>query len=52
MPVDDYLTNEYVGVFNKRVVEVALTGQGLTLTWFEGYDVERESREIFVARHK
>lgn len=50
MPVDTYLTHENVGVFNKHVVEIALTGQGLVSSWFEGYDVERESREIFVAQ--
>jgi 8-oxo-dGTP diphosphatase len=50
MPVDEYLNNEFVGVFNRRVVEIALTGQGLVPTWFEGYDVERETREIFVAQ--
>lgn len=50
MPVDEYLTNEFVGVFNRRVVEIALTGKGLVPTWFEGYDVERETREIFVAQ--
>lgn len=50
MPVDEYLAHENVGEFNRRVVEIALTGQGLVPTWFEGYDVERESREIFVAQ--
>lgn len=50
MPVDEYLAHENVGEFNRRVVEVALTGRGLVPTWFEGYDVERESREIFVAQ--
>lgn len=50
MPVDDYLASEFVGEFNRRVVEIALTGRGLVPTWFEGYDVDRASREIFVAR--
>lgn len=48
MPVRDYLSDENVGVFNKRIVEAALSGSGLAPTWFEGYDVDPESREIFV----
>ncbi len=48
MPVEEYLNLDTVGVFNKRVVECALNDGGLVPTWFEGYGVDRESREIFV----
>ncbi len=48
MPVNEYLNLESVGVFNKRVVEYALTDCGLVPTWIEGYNDDRDAREIFV----
>jgi 8-oxo-dGTP pyrophosphatase MutT (NUDIX family) len=49
MPVDDYLTSGDVGVFNKRIVQAALNGDGaLVPTWIEGYQSEPAVREIFL----
>ena len=50
MPVDDYFASEFVGEFNRRVVEIALAEPGMVPTWFEGYAGDRERREIFVAK--
>ena len=49
MPVDEYLNHENVGVFNRRIVEVALSGQGLVPTWLDGYQTDPAAREIFIA---
>ncbi|MDF1514984.1 MAG: NUDIX domain-containing protein, partial [Anaerolineae bacterium] len=48
MPVDQYLNLDTVGIFNKRVVEYALTGDGLVPTWIDGYGDDRTAREIFI----
>jgi 8-oxo-dGTP diphosphatase len=49
MPVQEYLDSEYVGVFNRRIVLAALNGNGrLVPTWIEGYQTERDEREIFM----
>jgi 8-oxo-dGTP pyrophosphatase MutT (NUDIX family) len=37
MPVADYLANEYVSVFNKRIVAAAIESKGFPTTWVEGY---------------
>jgi len=47
MPVDDYLNSEYVGTFNRRIVELAINHNGLESGWFEGYD-DPTLREFFV----
>lgn len=47
MPVDEYLANEYVGDFNKRVVAAAVNSPGIPLTWVDGY-ADRRSYEFFV----
>ena len=49
MPVDEYLNHENVGIFNRRIVEVALSGQGLVPTWLDGYQTDPAAREIFIA---
>jgi 8-oxo-dGTP pyrophosphatase MutT (NUDIX family) len=49
MPVDEYLASEHVGVFNRRIVEAALDGEGpLVPTWIDGYQTDRARREIFM----
>ena len=47
MPVEEYLAHESVGVFNKRIVECGLKGEGLSAGWFNGYEVDPATREIF-----
>ena len=47
MPVEAYLANENVGVFNKGVVAAALNGTGLVPGWFDGYATP-ETHEIFL----
>jgi 8-oxo-dGTP pyrophosphatase MutT (NUDIX family) len=49
MPVEEYLASEYVGVFNRRIVQAAL-GDDHTLvpTWIEGYQTDPAAREIFM----
>ena len=37
MPVEEYLANEHVSVFNKRIVRAALENKGFPTTWVEGY---------------
>jgi 8-oxo-dGTP pyrophosphatase MutT (NUDIX family) len=37
MPVDEYMDSELVSAFNKRIVQAALSGQGVTTEWIEGY---------------
>lgn len=49
MPLSEYLANENVGLFNRRMVESAFNGSGLASTWFEGYATP-ETHEIFVPR--
>jgi len=48
MPIDDYLTSEYVGTFNRQMVKAAASGRGLVPGWFKAYDVSPETHEIFV----
>jgi 8-oxo-dGTP pyrophosphatase MutT (NUDIX family) len=51
MPVQDYLSSEYVGVFNRRIVEAALKGgDPLVPVWIEGYQTDDNAREIFMPR--
>lgn len=37
MPIDEYLSSEYVSAFNKRVVRAALDSKGISLEEIEGY---------------
>jgi hypothetical protein len=37
MPVEDYLTSEFVHVFNKTIVRAAIDTKGFPTTWIEGY---------------
>jgi ADP-ribose pyrophosphatase YjhB (NUDIX family) len=37
MPVQDYLSSELVSTFNKRIVQAAMNGTGVTTEWIEGY---------------
>lgn len=48
MPVDEFLELESVGVFNKRIVEAALGAGGMVSSWFDGYDKNPSTREIFL----
>ncbi len=47
MPLDEYLNHPDVSVFNKMIVELGLKDGGLTSGWFEGYDVDQTTRELF-----
>jgi ADP-ribose pyrophosphatase YjhB (NUDIX family) len=49
MPVEDYMASEYVGIFNRRIVRVALdSSNGLVPVWIEGYQTDLAAREIFM----
>ena len=49
MPVEAYLASEYVGIFNKRIVQTALHAAGaLVPTWINGYQSDPAAREIFM----
>lgn len=49
MPVQDYLDHQDVGIFNKRIVQAALSDRCLLVpTWIEGYQTEPDRREIFM----
>ncbi|MBN1583788.1 MAG: NUDIX domain-containing protein [Anaerolineae bacterium] len=49
MPVQDYLEHQDVGIFNKRIVQAALSDRCLLVpTWIEGYQTEPDRREIFM----
>lgn len=48
MPVEEFLKNESVGIFSKRIVERAMSGKGLVSGWLEGYDKDRTTREILL----
>jgi len=38
MPVQEYLSSDYVGNFNQRIVRAALNGVGVKPDWIDGYD--------------
>jgi 8-oxo-dGTP diphosphatase len=48
IPLERYLADENVGIFNKQMVAAAVRGEGLVPGWFEGYAADPESRELFV----
>jgi len=37
MSVEDYLNSDLVSAFNKRIVQAAMSGQGVRSEWVEGY---------------
>ncbi len=47
MPLDEYLNHPDVSVFNKMIVELGIKDGGLQSGWFEGYDVDQQTRELF-----
>ncbi len=47
MPVEDYLTSDYVHTFNRQIVRAALASPGVVLSDVEGYSDGRR-REIFM----
>ena len=48
MPVDEFLAREDVYSFNQGIVKVALSGKGMASGWFENYEQDRTTREIFM----
>jgi 8-oxo-dGTP pyrophosphatase MutT (NUDIX family) len=46
MPVQDYLTSELVGTFNREIVRAALKSPGVVSSWIDGYD-DASNREFF-----
>ena len=48
MPVETYLAHEDVHAFNKGIVMTAMRNHGMVSGWFEGYEQQRNSREIFL----
>jgi 8-oxo-dGTP pyrophosphatase MutT (NUDIX family) len=50
MPLEEYYTSEYVGVFNRHIVQVAVEGPGLVTAEIDGY-VDADRREIFMPHH-
>jgi 8-oxo-dGTP pyrophosphatase MutT (NUDIX family) len=49
MPVEDYLSSEFVSVFNKRIVQAALESPGVAPTEIEGY-ADPDKYEFFMPR--
>lgn len=47
MPVDEYLSHPEVHVFNRRIVQAALDGEGLTRGSVDGYGTD-ETHELFL----
>ena len=47
MPVEEYLANEHVHVFNKFIVRSALDNKGAGSTTIEGYSVDPSRCEVF-----
>ena len=47
MPLDDYLAHPDVSVFNKKIVQLSLENKGWQSGWFEGYEVDSNTRELF-----
>ena len=50
MPVEEYLASDYVGVFNKRIVQAALESPGTTPGWVDGY-ADPSRYEFFLPSH-
>ncbi|MBX2999895.1 MAG: NUDIX domain-containing protein [Caldilineaceae bacterium] len=46
MPVEDYLTSDLVGTFNREIVRAALEAPRLVPSWIDGYD-DASNREFF-----
>jgi 8-oxo-dGTP pyrophosphatase MutT (NUDIX family) len=46
MPVEEYLSSEYVSMFNRAIVQAALESPGVVHAWIDGYD-DPVSREFF-----
>ena len=49
MPVDEYLANEHIHVFNKHIVRMALERPGNAPTAIEGYTADPAMNEVFSA---
>lgn len=49
MPVADYFASDLVSVFNKRIVKAALSSQGVTPEWIDGY-ADPARYEFFMPR--
>ena len=47
MSVTDYLNSDYVALFNRSIVQAALTSPGISPTWLDGYD-DPTRREFFM----
>lgn len=47
MPVQDYLSSEYVGGFNKQIVQAALDSPGISRSGVEGYN-NPQTHEFFI----
>lgn len=48
MPVEEFLARDDVYSFNQGIVRVALSGKGMVSSWFNNYDQDRTTREIFM----
>ena len=46
MPVEEYLSSDYVGGFNKQIVQAALDNPGIARAEVEGYD-NPQTHEFF-----
>jgi 8-oxo-dGTP pyrophosphatase MutT (NUDIX family) len=51
MPVQHYLDNEHVSIFNKQIVRAALESPGITPAWIEGY-ADASRYEFFMPNGK
>lgn len=50
MPVEEYLGSEFVSVFNKRIVEAALSSPGVAPMEIEGY-ADPSKYEFFMPKN-
>jgi 8-oxo-dGTP pyrophosphatase MutT (NUDIX family) len=50
MPVGEYLNSDYVALFNRQIVQAALTSEGVMPTWIDGY-TDPDLREFFMPKH-
>lgn len=49
MPVEDYFASDLVSAFNKRIVQAAISSQGVSPEWVEGY-ADPSRYEFFMPR--
>ena len=51
MPLDEYLSSEHVGAFNKQIVAATLNSPGLSPSTIAGFEIERSRFEAYFPRY-